>query len=111
LILQSTPDLPRVTPQFPFVDARGVEWARADFLVRRSVVVEFDGLTKYRADQGSTPRQAQDIVIAEKYREDRIRRERKVVVRLVWRELDQPREVAGRVRWAVREASALGYGT
>lgn len=86
--------LPAV-PQHEIRDA-GELVARVDFLVRGTrVVVEFDGLVKYRGDGGS------DVVVAEKLREDRIRALGYEVVRVTWRELDQMDWVAARVRAAV----------
>lgn len=95
--------------QHPFVDEQGNEWARADFLVGRSLVVEFDGKKKYQADQADTVKEVEDIVWAEKQREDRIRRQRKVLVRLVWPELDRPRQVMNLVRQSLRDVEDLGY--
>jgi very-short-patch-repair endonuclease len=87
-------DIP-VVPQFE-IRHGGELVARADFLVRGTrVVIEFDGLVKYRGDGGS------DAVVAEKLREDRIRSLGYEVVRVTWRELDRMDWVAARVRSAV----------
>lgn len=98
------PDLPEVTPQFAFVGPSGAEWARADFLVGRRLVVEFDGRTKYKASEGSTTAEIEDVVWREKRREDRIRAHGggMVVVRLVWDDLDHPE----RARVAIRQGLA-----
>ena len=90
----------RVVPQHEIRDG-GALVARADFLVRGTrVVVEFDGLVKYRGDRGEA------ALVAEKLREDRIRSLGYEVVRVTWRELDQPQWVAARIR----SAAARGRG-
>lgn len=107
LILDAMPDLPPVTPQFPFLDERGEEWARADFVIGDRLVLEFDGRKKYRAADGASTREVEDIVWAEKRREDRIRGTRKVVVRIVWADLDRPRQVQAMIRAGLRDVDAL----
>lgn len=77
--------------------------ARVDFLVSGLVVVEFDGLVKYR--RGDKAGKASDpslVVIREKRREDAIRELHYGVVRVVWRELDDPGDIVRRIREAVR---------
>ena len=98
LVLRSMPGLPSVLPQVPFHDDSGHEWARGDFGVGEHLVVEFDGRQKYRAGNGATSREVEDIVWAEKRREDRIRSAGFVVVRLVWSDVLKP----SRARWLVR---------
>ena len=100
------PDLPEVIPQFAFVGPSGAEWARADFLVGRRLVVEFDGRTKYKASEGSTTAEIEDVVWREKRREDRIRAHGggMVVVRLggtTWTTQNVPgsRSAKGWRRW------------
>lgn len=109
LLLHAMPGLPPVTPQHAFVDESGHEWARADFLVGERLVVEFDGRTKYRAGDGSTTAEIEEIVWREKRREDRIRRDRggKVVVRLIWADLDQPAKARAMVREGLRQVEEL----
>ncbi len=73
--------------------------ARVDFLFPdERVVVEFDGETKY----GDGPA---DAVIAEKWREDRIRELGYVVVRISWSDLAHPSRTAQRIRQAFARAS------
>jgi hypothetical protein len=107
LLLHSMPELPEVTPQHRFVDESGLIWAVADFLVGDDLVVEFDGRLKYRADDGATTREVEEIVWKEKQREDRIRRQGKVVVRLIWSDLDHPERARSIIRGGLRQAEDL----
>jgi very-short-patch-repair endonuclease len=84
-------------PQFEVV-AEGRRY-RADFRVEGTrVLVEFDGQVKY--DDRSA-------LFAEKQREDALRREGWVVVRLVWRDLASPALVRRRVDAAIAAASTV----
>ena len=109
LLLHAIPGLPPVTPQHSFVDDAGHEWARADFLVGERLVVEFDGRTKYRATDGSTAAEVEEIVWREKRREDRIRQDAggKVVLRLIWADLDNPARARAMVREGLRQVEDL----
>jgi very-short-patch-repair endonuclease len=69
--------------------------ARVDFLVEGRVVVEFDGAVKYAGAQG------QAALVAEKAREDELRACGFEVVRLTWRDLDDPALVARLIRAAI----------
>ncbi len=81
-----------VEPQVE-VDAEGRRY-RADFRVLGTkVLIEFDGAVKYTGDRRA--------LFEEKRREDALRREGWIVVRLVWDELDQPELVRRRVREAI----------
>lgn len=102
LILQSISDNLVVTPQFPFLEPDGREWARADFLVGDRLVLEFDGRKKYRAAQGKNQKEVEEIVWAEKRREERITGLGYIVFRLVWADLDKPVVVAAKIRDALR---------
>lgn len=85
-----------VVPQFKIVED-GHVIARTDLkVIGAPVVVEFDGLVKYRGDQGER------AVIAEKKREDRIRRLGYEVVRVIWPELDHPAVISRWTREAIR---------
>lgn len=81
--------LPRPELQHEFsVDGRCI--ARVDFwFPEQGVVVEFDGLVKYRAGEVRGARTAEEVVIAEKFREDAVRAVPGVrgLARLVWREV------------------------
>jgi hypothetical protein len=108
LLLSAMPGLPAVTPQYEFEDESGFVWARVDFLVGEHLVVEFDGRLKYRAADGTTAGEVEEIVWREKQREDRIRRQRKVVVRLIWSDLDHPERGRSIVRGGLRQVEDLG---
>ncbi len=67
---------------------------RVDFLVDDLVVVEFDGLVKYAGSEGRS------ALAAEKQRESRIVDLGYEVVRLTWPDLEDPADVARRIRLA-----------
>ncbi|MBD5831613.1 type IV toxin-antitoxin system AbiEi family antitoxin domain-containing protein [Janibacter melonis] len=78
-------------PQIEIGTDRGTY--RVDFLNEElRVVVEFDGLSKY----GDV-----DDLVAEKVREDALRRRGYLVVRVIWRELFEPGAVAGAIAQAL----------
>ena len=107
LLLTAMPDLPPITSQHEFRDERGIVWARCDFLVGDHLVVEFDGRVKYRAEPAPGAPSPEDVVWAEKVREDRIRSQGAVVVRVIWSELDRPSLVQARVRAGLRDVERL----
>lgn len=81
-----------VEAQVAIRDERGRVVARVDFLVKgTNVVIEFDGLVKYR-DGGS------EALIAEKRREDELRRLGYRVVRVVWSDLERLGPLIARLR-------------
>ena len=76
--------------------------ARVDFYFPpQRVVVEFDGMLKYRES-------AAEVVLAEKAREDALREIGLIVVRVIWDELDTPKLVAHRIRQAFARATPTG---
>ncbi|MBA8991711.1 hypothetical protein FHW23_002989 [Curtobacterium pusillum] len=80
---------PAPVQQHEFCDASGFI-GRADFwFPDQGVIVEFDGLVKYRDPVLRNGRSAEDVVIAEKIREDRLRALDGVrrVVRPIWRDV------------------------
>jgi very-short-patch-repair endonuclease len=84
-----------VVPQVTVPDESGKIVARVDLLVRgTNVVIEFDGLVKYR-DRGF------EALVAEKAREDELRRLGFVVLRFVWADLANPGRIVRRVREAM----------
>lgn len=88
----------RATPQVTISD--GEFTARVDLLVDgTSVIVEFDGAMKYAGDTG------RDALVAEKWREDRLRELGFTVVRVVWRELGDVKALERRVRAAMSRAA------
>ena len=83
----------QVEPQVVIRDERGRFVARVDFLVQgTNVVIEFDGMVKYRGDDGA------EVLIAEKRREDELRRLGYQVVRVLWSDLDRLGELVARLR-------------
>ena len=93
--------LPTPELQALIEDETGAVVARVDFLFRRErVVVEFDGAVKYGGAQGRA------ALVAEKRREDAIRRLGYVVVRLTWADLRSPERVRALIRAAMRLAAA-----
>lgn len=78
-------DLGELVPQVVIRDDDGAFVGRVDLLyVAHRTIVEFDGRLKYGGAEG---RQA---LIAEKYREDRLRALGYAVVRITWADLDCP---------------------
>lgn len=76
--------------QVDIVD-EGLWLARVDFCwPSRRLVLEFDGEKKYRAAMRPEGRSAEDVVIEEKKREDRLRAAGWTVLRIVWDDLREP---------------------
>jgi predicted transcriptional regulator of viral defense system len=74
--------------------------ARVDFLFRQQrVIVEFDGLVKYRD-------QAVDVVMREKRRENQLRAAGYLVIRVDWDDLDHPERLVRRIRQAFAMAAS-----
>lgn len=90
-------DIPRPTPQAWIETAHGSY--RVDLLwPRQRVIVEVDGLEKYRTGWES--------VVAEKRRQEQLERAGYLVIRVTWRELrDDPAGVVRRVRAALARAN------
>ncbi|WP_433659603.1 hypothetical protein ACQPW1_44495 [Nocardia sp. CA-128927] len=83
----------------------GVCVGRVDFLFAElGVVGEFDGKVKYQSElrRARTPEQ---VVIAEKIREDRLRALGWMVVRWTWDDLDNPAQLIRRIRSAAEVAT------
>lgn len=79
--------------------------ARVDFLLEfYPVVIEFDGLKKYAAADGSADHGA---LVRAKAREDRLRALGYEVVRLVWADLKQPERVRELLEAACRRATKV----
>jgi very-short-patch-repair endonuclease len=93
-VLMDTHGLPAPELQVEFGTGVGEVLARVDFLFRQHrVVVEFDGLVKYRED-------AVDVVLREKRREDQVRAAGYLVVRVDWDDLEHPELLVRRIRQA-----------
>lgn len=81
--------LPAPELQAEIHDGRGALVGRVDFLFRgQRLIVEFDGRVKYEGADG------RDALFREKRREDALRSLGFQVVRLTWRDLDDPASVA-----------------
>jgi very-short-patch-repair endonuclease len=90
--------MPYAVCRMPYALAGG-RLFRADFrVVGTRVLVEFDGAVKYADGRRAT-------LFEEKRREDALRREGWVVVRLVWADLDDPERVRRLVLDAVARAA------
>jgi predicted transcriptional regulator of viral defense system len=93
-VLMDTYGLPAPELQVQFGSGANDVIARVDFLFRQQgVIVEFDGLVKYRD-------QAVDVVLREKHREDQLRAAGYLVVRVDWDDLDHPERLVRRIRQA-----------
>lgn len=97
-----TQGLPSPVPQYAVRDHRGNLIGVVDFAwPELGVIVEFDGLAKYRTllNPGES---AEEAVIREKLREDRIREATGwTVVRITWADLARPTLTADRIRRAM----------
>ncbi len=72
---------------------------RGDFLDEESMtIVEFDGRMKYRLGESTDPRSLEDVLWAEKRREDDIRSLGYGFARVTWPDLDRPHRTASRLR-------------
>lgn len=94
-VLMANQGLPRPRLQVEIHDERGNLAGRVDFLVGQRLIVEFDGVQKYGVQPSSG-------VVAEKWREDRLRELGYAFVRIGWTDLDQPDQVAQRIQRALR---------
>jgi hypothetical protein len=73
---------------------------RVDFLLLGELIVEFDGAHKY----GNSA----DSILAEKWREDRLRERGYRVARVSWSDLDHPRSTAARLHRALHLDQEMG---
>ena len=100
-VLMANHGLPAPELQVEIRDAAGRLIGRVDFLLLGVLVIEFDGVAKYG---GSA-----DAILAEKWREDRLREHGYGVLRLGWADLNHPRATAARM-WEAVERYAPGSG-
>lgn len=92
-----------VVPQFVVRTATGTVLARVDFLLPvLGVIVEFDGSVKYAGPAAS----GQHALMAEKRREDDLRRLGYAVVRVTWPDLRHPDRIRDWV-WAAARTVAI----
>lgn len=99
--------LPKPELQAAVYDDAGEFVARVDFLFANlGVIGEFDGMIKYQKElRGSLS--PEEVVIAEKVREDKLRALGWVVVRWTWDDLDDPERLLARILAAVRAARGV----
>ena len=88
-VLMDNHHLPKPQLQVEIRGHDGRLIGRVDFLLSGLLVVEFDGALKYG---GSSER-----IVAEKWREDRLRERGYLVSRVSWPDLDQPQTTASRL--------------
>lgn len=97
--------LPLPQAQVDILDADGEFIGRVDFAwLEERVIVEFDGLVKYRQPHPGSS--AAEVLIAEKRREERLREAGWTVIRLTWADLQRPEQTANRIRVALARARA-----
>ncbi|TCO34024.1 hypothetical protein EV652_10289 [Kribbella steppae] len=89
-VLMANAGLPAPALQVEIHDRNHRRIGRVDFLLLGRLIVEFDGAQKYG--------DSADAVLAEKWREDRLRACGHQVVRTGWADLDRPRATAERIR-------------
>lgn len=99
--------LPKPELQAAVHDDAGEFVARVDFLFASlGVVGEFDGMVKYQKElRGSLS--PEEVVIAEKLREDKLRALGWVVVRWTWADLDDSERLIARILAAARAARGV----
>lgn len=99
--------LPRPVLQHPVLGEGGRVLAFLDFAwPELGVAVEFDGRRKYLTDR-RPGESAEDVVIREKLREDRVRELTGWrFVRITWADLGRPEQTARRIRAAMTAAAA-----
>ncbi|WP_130386777.1 hypothetical protein [Kribbella sp. VKM Ac-2569] len=101
-VLLANHGLPTPELQVEIRDADGRLIGRVDFLLGGVLIVEFDGAMKYGEN-------AADAVLAEKWREDRLRERGYGVARVGGGDLNHPHETAERL-WRALRAHAAGTG-
>ena len=84
-------------------DDRGLAGITDFSWLSHRTVGEFDGRVKYGRDGPNA--ESRDVLWREKQREDRLRARGLEVVRWTWADLDQPEEIARRIRAAWRRAA------
>jgi hypothetical protein len=96
-VLLANEGLPPPQLQVEIRDAGGLLIGRVDFLLLDRLILEFDGAQKYES--------ARDLV-AEKWREDRLRELGYSFVRIGWADLDRPGEIGRRLRQSLARPTA-----
>ena len=88
-VLMANEGLPAPKPQVEIRDRTGRLLGRVDFLLLDHLIVEFDGALKYESSRD---------LVAEKWREDRLRELGYSFARISWADLDRSRETGTRLR-------------
>jgi hypothetical protein len=96
-VLMVNEGIPSPELQVEIRDSDGRLLGRVDFLVLSRLIVEFDGTQKYE--------KRKDLV-AEKWREDRLRERGYSFVRIGWADLERPHETGARLRHALARSAA-----
>jgi predicted transcriptional regulator of viral defense system len=96
-VLMDNHQLPAPRLQVEIWDDEGRLIGRVDFLLLEKLIVEFDGAFKYG--------DAADGVLAEKWREDRLRERGYQMARVSWPDLDHPRTTAARLHRHLAQGS------
>ncbi|GAB2631293.1 type IV toxin-antitoxin system AbiEi family antitoxin domain-containing protein [Nocardioides ginkgobilobae] len=98
--------LPRPVLQLDLFEPDGTFIGRVDFAwPERKVIVEFDGKVKYR-EHRRPGESVEEAVMREKRREDRLRAQGWLVVRMTWQDLEHPGQFVARLRTLVARAAA-----
>jgi len=98
--------LPNPVLQLDLFESDGTFIGRVDFAwPEQKVIVEFDGQVKYRENR-RPGESIEDAVMREKRREDRLRAQGWLVVRMTWQDLEHPGPLVARLRTLVARAAA-----
>jgi len=93
------------------IRSRGRLLGRVDLLIEEArTVVEFDGRMKYQGGESGDPREVENVLWAEKRREDDIRGDGYEFCRVIWPDLDRPVSTARRIRAAIDRGLGRGFG-
>jgi hypothetical protein len=96
-VLMANQGVPPPALQVEIRNPDGQLVGRVDFLVQKTLIVEFDGAQKYDSPK---------VLLAEKWREDRLRELGYSFVRVGWADLDRPRETGDRLHQALARSNA-----
>lgn len=98
--------IPSPALQLDLFEPDGTFIGRVDFAwPDQKVIVEFDGMSKYR-EHRRPGESIEEAVLREKRREDRLRAQGWLVVRMTWQDLEHPGPFVARLRTLVARAAA-----
>jgi hypothetical protein len=103
-VLMANQGLPAPRLQVEIHAGNGELVGRVDFLLEPRLIVEFDGVQKYGVHKYGVQKygvQPTSALVAEKWREDRLRELGYSFVRVAWTDLDRPDQLAHRLRRAL----------